>query len=132
MTEAVIVFVDIVRFSKRSPLNQTKLADRLRDEVHQLLRAEMLPAGCTPCLTALPTGDGMALVFEYDAQSLKRIFEVTLDLIERLLNLHTHAEPLTTRVGVHAGSIHQITDINGRANVTGNAINVAQRIMDAA
>jgi hypothetical protein len=41
-------------------------------------------------------------------------------------------KPVKVRVGVHGGRVEFMTDINGKRNVCGDDINVAQRVMDAA
>jgi TolB-like protein/Tfp pilus assembly protein PilF len=41
------------------------------------------------------------------------------------------AEPsLPVRMGIHSGPIHHVTDANGRENIAGVGINIAQRVMD--
>src|SRR5918911_275447 len=34
------------------------------------------------------------------------------------------------RMGIHSGPVHQVTDVNGRSNLAGTGINLAQRVMD--
>ena len=74
-------------------------------------------------LTILPTGDGMALVF---TGSVEEPVECALEISQAL-----HAEPsLPVRMGIHSGPIHHVTDANGRENIAGVGINIAQRVMD--
>jgi len=41
------------------------------------------------------------------------------------------AQPsLPVRMGIHSGPIHQVKDANGRENIAGVGINIAQRVMD--
>src|SRR5882724_9429800 len=74
-------------------------------------------------LTVLPTGDGMALVF---AGSVEEPVECALEISQAL-----RAQPsLPVRMGIHSGPIHHVKDANGRENIAGVGINIAQRVMD--
>ena len=33
-------------------------------------------------------------------------------------------------MGIHSGPVSEVTDVNGRANIAGAGINMAQRVMD--
>jgi hypothetical protein len=33
-------------------------------------------------------------------------------------------------MGIHSGPVNEVTDVNGRTNITGAGINIAQRVMD--
>jgi class 3 adenylate cyclase len=33
-------------------------------------------------------------------------------------------------MGIHGGPVNEVVDVNGRSNVTGAGINIAQRVMD--
>ena len=37
---------------------------------------------------------------------------------------------LKLRMGIHSGPVNEVRDVNGRANVAGAGINIAQRVMD--
>jgi serine/threonine-protein kinase len=37
---------------------------------------------------------------------------------------------LSLRMGIHSGPVNEVRDVNGRANVAGAGINIAQRVMD--
>jgi len=74
-------------------------------------------------LTILPTGDGMALVF---TGSVEEPVECALEISRAL-----RAQPsLPVRMGIHSGPIHHVKDANGRENIAGVGINIAQRVMD--
>jgi class 3 adenylate cyclase len=34
------------------------------------------------------------------------------------------------RTGIHSGPVNEITDLNEQANIAGDGINIAQRVMD--
>jgi class 3 adenylate cyclase len=46
------------------------------------------------------------------------------------LNKLTSHPELPVRMGIHSGPVNEVTDVNGRTNVTGTGINMAQRVMD--
>ena len=74
-------------------------------------------------LTILPTGDGMALVF---TGSVEEPAECALEISQAL-----RAQPsLPVRMGIHSGPVHHVKDANGRENIAGVGINIAQRVMD--
>ena len=75
-------------------------------------------------LTSIPTGEGMALVFFSEPTAP---VECALEVGKALKN---HPE-LELRMGVHSGPVNEIIDVNGRINVAGSGINMAQRVMDS-
>ncbi len=88
-----------------------------------------------PEVIALPTGDGMALVFirnEKQAWDLKLIMNLIYVLQEWASKQSAIGSDVQLRVGVHTGPIEIVVDINRRQNVCGHTINFAQRVMDSA
>src|SRR2546428_11089220 len=74
-------------------------------------------------LIRIPSGDGMALVF---FQTPEEPVQCALEIARAVRN-----DPrIRLRMGVHSGPVDQIEDVDGRANVAGVGINVAQRLMD--
>jgi TolB-like protein/Tfp pilus assembly protein PilF len=65
----------------------------------------------------------MALVF---TSSSEAPVECALQ-ISRTVRAHPH---LPVRMGIHSGPVHEVDDVNGRANIAGAGINLAQRVMD--
>lgn len=63
--------------------------------------------------------------------------QIALDILERL---HQHngdrnleeSRKFMIRIGINANTDNLVTDINGRLNIAGRGINVAQRVMDKA
>src|SRR5207249_1068073 len=74
-------------------------------------------------LLRLPNGDGMALVFFRDPIAPVRC---ALEIASALQS-RRHIE---LRMGVHSGAVFRVENINASADVSGSAINVAQRVMD--
>lgn len=116
---ASTVFVDLIGFSLwpvAEQLDTKKLLNKaIRDAINHVVEDERL---------VLDTGDGAALCFLGDpedalfaAASIGKVFSASRPQL---------------RVGVNLGPVKVVTDINGRPNVVGDGINVAQRVMDFA
>jgi TolB-like protein/class 3 adenylate cyclase/Flp pilus assembly protein TadD len=118
---AHVLFIDIVGYSKLAVNEQRALIERLND----IVRAtdEFQAAETTGRLMKIPTGDGMALVFYHSPEAP---VDCALEISRALKN---HLE-LRLRMGVHSGPISGVVDLNGKANVAGAGINMAQRVMD--
>jgi TolB-like protein/Flp pilus assembly protein TadD len=118
---AHVLFIDIVGYSKLAVNEQRASIERLND----IVRAtdEFQAAETTGRLIKIPTGDGMALVFYHSPEA-----PVDCALaISRALKDHPE---LRLRMGVHSGPVSGVIDLNGKANVAGACINMAQRVMD--
>jgi len=118
---AHVLFIDIVGYSIRPTDEQQALVDRL----NQVVRSsdEFNRAAAAGRLKKIPTGDGMALIFH---DSPEQPVECAVE-ISRVLK---HHPDLPVRMGVHSGPVSDVTDVNGRVNVAGVGINLAQRLMD--
>ncbi|MEO8163769.1 MAG: adenylate/guanylate cyclase domain-containing protein, partial [Betaproteobacteria bacterium] len=66
----------------------------------------------------LDTGDGAAIAFLGDPE----------DALFVALAIRDNSE-LPVRMGVNLGPVRLVKDINGQANIIGDGINVAQRVM---
>src|SRR5215471_11550177 len=116
-----VLFMDIVGYSKLLTDEQSEALQELNQIVRSTETAR--EAEAAGGLTILPTGDGMALVF---TGSVEEPVECALEISQAL-----RAEPsLPVRMGIHSGPIHHVTDANGRENIAGIGINIAQRVMD--
>ena len=118
---AHVLFIDIVGYSTRPTDEQQGLVDRLNHAVRS--SDEFGRAAAAGRLKKIPTGDGMALVFQ---DSPEQPIECAVE-ISRVLK---HDPDLPVRMGVHSGPVSAVTDVNGRVNAAGVGINVAQRLMD--
>src|SRR6266576_4956973 len=118
---AHVLFMDIVGYSK---LLTDERSEALQ-ELNQIVRSTEAAreAEAAGALTVLPTGDGMALVF---TGSVEEPVECALEISQAL-----RPQPsLPVRMGIHSGPIHHVKDANGRENIAGVGINIAQRVMD--
>src|SRR4051794_10985463 len=122
MKLAHVLFMDIVAYSKLPIDEQTSALHTLKEIVQNT--AEVKRAQASDQLTSIPTGDGMALVFFNDPTAP---VECALE-VGRALKTHPEVQ---LRMGVHSGPVNQIVDVNGRINVAGAGINMAQRVMDS-
>jgi TolB-like protein/class 3 adenylate cyclase/Tfp pilus assembly protein PilF len=118
---AHVLFMDIVGYSKLLTDEQSEALQELNQIVRSTEAAREAEAAGK--LTILPTGDGMALVF---TGSVEEPVDCALEISRAL-----RAQPsLPVRMGIHSGPIHQVKHANGRENIAGVGINIAQRVMD--
>src|SRR5438093_8200830 len=117
---AHVLFIDIVGYSKLS-INEQRAAV---DELTQIVRAteQFQKAEASDRLIKIPTGDGVALVFYTSPEAPA---QCAIE-ISRARKEHPR---LQLRMGVHSGPVSGVIDVNGRANLAGAGLNVAQRVM---
>jgi class 3 adenylate cyclase/Flp pilus assembly protein TadD len=118
---ANVLFLDIVAYSQLHMDQQQQTIQELQDAVRST--SEFARAQAADQLIRLPTGDGMALVFFRDPEAPVRC---ALELT-KFLRTKPH---IRLRMGIHAGPVYRIADINANRNVAGGGINIAQRVMD--
>jgi eukaryotic-like serine/threonine-protein kinase len=118
---AYVLFMDIVGYSRmptdvqRETLNRLQKCVRSGNEFRKALKQQRL--------ISLPTGDGMALAFFTDPESCVRCAVETTRALKG-------QEAVPLRMGMHAGPVYRVADINANQNVAGEGINIAQRVMD--
>jgi class 3 adenylate cyclase len=116
-----VVFVDIVNYSQRLVTQQVALKTRLNEMITGVL-AHVPEAD----RMILDTGDGAALCFLGDPE----------DALFAASNLRAAAAAagpeLALRIGINLGPVRMVKDVNGRPNILGDGINVAQRVMSFA
>jgi TolB-like protein/Tfp pilus assembly protein PilF len=116
-----VLFMDLVGYSKLLLDEQRELSQRLTEIVCNT--EQVLAAETADKLIRLPTGDGMALVF---FNSPEAPVQCAVEIAKKLKQY----PQLKLRMGIHSGPVNEVRDVNGRANVAGAGINVAQRVMD--
>ncbi len=116
-----VLFVDIVGYSKLL-LDEQK--ERLRQLTDIVLATPQVAKSTNEQLVRLPTGDGMALVFRNSSEEPARC------ALEVAQALKVHHPDLPVRMGIHSGPVSEVVDVNGRTNIAGAGINMAQRVMD--
>ena len=115
-----VLFIDLVGYSKLLTEEQN---ERLRQLTDIVLATGQVVKATNEKLVRLPTGDGMALVFRNTSE------EPAQCALEIAQALKEHPE-IKVRMGVHSGPVSEVTDVNGRTNIAGAGINLAQRVMD--
>jgi class 3 adenylate cyclase len=117
-----VVFLDIVEYTKKSVDEQIRLKDHLNKFVIEAIKDVAVNDRLI-----LDTGDGAAISFLGDPEDA--LF-VALSLRDAILeDLKTGSLPLAVRIGMNLGPVKLVKDINGRPNLIGDGINVAQRVM---
>src|SRR5882672_9222751 len=116
---AQVLFLDIVGFTKLRPAKQRSVLGKLQEMVRET--KDFCAAKTANELIALPTGDGMALVFlttrggsgaaiscaETIAESVSKHNETT----------NEDDAKINVRMGIHSGNVVQVSDINDHLNV---------------
>jgi len=118
---AHVLFIDIVGYSKLLLNQQTNFLHELNEIVSST--NQFREAESEEKLIRLPTGDGMALVFRNNPEAPAQC------ALEISQSLKSHPN-IQVRMGVHSGPVHEVADVNQRANIAGAGINIAQRVMD--
>jgi TolB-like protein/class 3 adenylate cyclase/Tfp pilus assembly protein PilF len=118
---AYVLFIDIVGYSKLVTHEQRRLLELLNQIVREA--EHFRAAEAKSRLIAVPTGDGMALVF-YNTPEAP--VECALE-ISRAASEHPE---LKLRMGINGGPVSGVVDLSGRSNIAGAGINIAQRVMD--
>lgn len=122
---STIVFTDIVEYSKRALDQQIGIKEHFNH-----LISDAIAGMEDDDRVILDTGDGVALCMLGDPEAA---IVASLELRKQVMTPQTTApEPYEIRTGINLGPVKLVTDINGRYNVLGDGINVAQRIMSFA
>lgn len=117
-----VLFLDVVGYSKVSNKDQISLKKKFNE-----LLSNAVVGIPSEDIIILDTGDGAAVNFLNDVEDALRS---ALHLREALFTEGAQMEPpLRVRMGINLGPGHLIEDINGRPNMVGDVINVAQRVM---
>ena len=117
---ALVLFMDVVGFSKLLINDQTEILEQLSQLVRET--AHFREADASGKLIRLSTGDGMALVFSNSAEAPVECALEISKALRRYPQIQLH-------MGVHSGPVKAVSDVNDRSNVTGAGINMAQRVM---
>ncbi|HYA19899.1 MAG TPA: adenylate/guanylate cyclase domain-containing protein [Burkholderiales bacterium] len=117
-----VMFVDIVEYSKKTVAKQLAFKGWLNELLSQALH-NVSPAD----RIIVDTGDGAAICLPGDPEEALFIANSV-----RVTLLDQNFPEFQLRIGIHLGPVKVIKDINGRPNVIGDGINVAQRVMSFA
>jgi len=118
---AHVLYLDIVGYSLLPMDDQRECLSELQSQVRDTdAYRQAMPGGGLLCL---PSGDGMALVFFRDPVAA---VQCAVSLSRALRG----KSQLKLRMGLHSGPVYRVEDINSQTNVSGQGINIAQRVMD--
>jgi serine/threonine-protein kinase len=117
-----VLLIDIVGYSKLLIDDQQTAVRTLNAIVHD--NEEVRKADADGKLVRLPTGDGVALVFFTSPEAPARC-AVAIARAFRTLD-----PTLKLRMGIHSGPVTAVEGADGKRNVAGAGINLAQRVMD--
>lgn len=117
---AHILFLDAVGYSTLPLDRQTAVFRHLQEIVNRSPTVAEAAAGGE--VVRAPTGDGMALAFFGHCSNAIRCARELAEQIE--------VGGFAVRMGLHTGEVVRQLDVNGNMNVSGDGINIAQRVMD--
>jgi class 3 adenylate cyclase len=132
--QAQYVFLDIVGYSyKRSVEAQVEIIGKLNSITEDAVKNLGIQ---TDNLVYLPTGDGMCIAL----LGINEPYDIHIQLALVILhNLQTWNDCTTDemrkfkiRIGINSNRDNLVVDINGKRNIAGAGINMAQRIMSMA
>jgi class 3 adenylate cyclase len=112
-----VLFLDVAGYSKKSGGEQTAIKTAFNRALSQAL--ESIP---TRDRVISDTGDGAVVTFFGDPENALLV----------ALDFRASAGKLPVRMGINLGAVRLVNDINGNANVIGDGINVAERVMSFA
>ena len=120
-----IVFLDIIDYSKKTDSEQIEIKNQFNALINHALKDV-----AENDRIILDTGDGAAIASNGSPED---VLFIALNIRDEILKSNIHsAMPLYVRFGVNLGPVRVVKDINGRPNIIGDGINVAQRIMSFA
>ena len=120
-----VAFLDIIEYSKKGVTSQIALKEQLNRVLGEALK------GVAPSdRIILDTGDGAAISFVGDPEQALFVSLMLRNAVEQRKPGVT--DELNVRIGINLGPVKLIKDLNGQANIVGDGINVAQRIMSFA
>ena len=120
-----VLFLDIVGYTKLPVTEQIRLKEQFNTLVSHLI-SDISEAD----RIVLDTGDGAALSFLGDPEDALFVAVKLRDAITE--KQEAEFPDLHLRMGINLGPVKLLKDINGRPNLIGDGINVAQRVMNFA
>lgn len=118
-----VVFLDIVEYSKWTDAEQISK----KDKFNRLINAAIEDISQNDRIL-LDTGDGAAIAL---LGAPEEALFVALNIRDGILALNA-GDTISVRIGINLGPVRVVKDINGRPNIIGDGINVAQRVMSFA
>jgi class 3 adenylate cyclase len=120
-----VLFIDIVGYSRRTVPDQLAMK-----EVFNVLIAAAVQNVVTSERIMVDTGDGAGIAFLGDPEDALFAALSLRDAIDS--GKATLGDPGFVRMGINLGPLKMVRDINGHANMIGDGVNDAQRVMSFA
>ncbi|HEV7619974.1 MAG TPA: adenylate/guanylate cyclase domain-containing protein [Burkholderiaceae bacterium] len=120
-----VLFIDIVGYSRRTVPDQLAMK-----EVFNVLIAAAVQNVVTSERIMVDTGDGAGIAFLGDPEDALFAALSLRDAIDS--GKATMGDPGFVRMGINLGPLKMVRDINGHANMIGDGVNDAQRVMSFA
>lgn len=120
-----VMFLDIVSYSTCTDAEQIAL----KDQFNRLINEAIKDVAQSDRIL-LDSGDGAAIALLGAPEEALFIAMTIRNGIETLNQ--GGGQPLQVRIGINLGPVRVVKDINGRPNIIGDGINVAQRVMSFA
>lgn len=120
-----IVFLDIIDQSKKPVAEQIKDKELFNGFINEAIKDV-----AQNDRILLDTGDGAAIALMGAPEEALFIAMTIRDSIVRYNKENNHK--LRVRTGINLGPVRVVSDINGRPNILGDGINVAERVMSFA
>jgi len=147
-----IVFIDIVKYSKRKTVRQVELINRFTKLIKSALtetNKEYFESFSNNNLNLssdsiiIPTGDGLAIGMPFDWLKTLHL-DVAINVLKEIYSLNQENDcteyikngycdchnNLSVRIGISIGKVILYKDINDNYNIAGNPINMAARVMN--
>lgn len=124
-----ILFCDVIGYSKLDATGQYICQRTLTQSLLEWLARMNL--SMERDVIALPTGDGVALNFMVPDASVH--LRAAISLLESIRGAGRPLPgkaPIEVRIGLNSHTDAIVSDINGKPNIVGHGINIAQRVMD--
>lgn len=148
-----VVFVDIVKYSKRKPYRQFEIINAFMQDIENALDhtasqyvryTQKADVQIRRDIVLLPLGDGGAIGFPFEVRNMhltftcellrivdKRNKEIVCDKFQQQSWCDCHGG-FYLRCGISQGAVILYKDLNGNFNVAGDTVNMASRVMDLA
>ena len=112
-----VLFLDIAGYSEKPVAEQLVFKEQLNRVLAAALE-QVAPRD----RVVLDTGDGAAIAF----------IGAPEEALFTAMSVRDAAHPLSLRMGINLGPVRMVKDLSGNANILGDGINAAQRIMSFA
>jgi hypothetical protein len=119
-----VVFLDIIDYSKKSVSEQIDDKNYFNSIINEAIKDT-----AQNDRIILDTGDGASIALLGEPE--EALF-VSLTIRDGLLKNKENGPQFDVRIGINLGPVRVVSDINGRPNIIGDGINVAQRVMSFA